>query len=156
MYTHIYIYIFLYRLQIRDLPIGKILDTKMKQFKNTIPLMVNLKNEALRERHWKMLMEKTGQYFDMAPDVFTLENMFAMELHRFSDITDEIINNAVKEQLLEKGVKEIVAGWNNVFFNINQHSKAGQSRGYILGSIDEITIILDDNLMSLQSMAASQ
>lgn len=101
----------------------------MKQFKNTIPLMVNLKNEALRERHWKMLMEKTGQYFDMAPAVFTLENMFAMELHRFSDITDEIINNAVKELLLEKGVKEIVAGWGVVKFTIQLHTKAGVGRG---------------------------
>lgn len=56
----------------------------MKQFKNAVPLMVNLKNEALRERHWKTLMEKTGQYFDMHPDRFTLENMFAMELHKYT------------------------------------------------------------------------
>lgn len=91
--------------------------------------MVNLKNEALRERHWKMLMEKTGQYFDMAPDRFTLENMFAMELHRFSDITDEIINNAVKELLLDKGLKEVIASWESVFFTVNQHLKAGDDRG---------------------------
>lgn len=91
--------------------------------------MVNLKNEALRERHWKMLMEKTGQYFDMAPDRFTLENMFAMELHRFSDITDEIINNAVKELLLDKGLKEVIASWESVFFTVNKHLKAGDDRG---------------------------
>lgn len=103
----------------------------MKQFKNTIPLMVNLKNEALRERHWKMLMEQTGQYFDMAPDRFTLENMFAMELHRFSDITDEIINNAVKELLLEKSVKEVVSNWDNIYFIINKHMKGGDDRGYV-------------------------
>lgn len=36
------------------------LDTKMKQFKNVVPLMVSLKNEAMRERHWKELMAKTG------------------------------------------------------------------------------------------------
>ena len=59
------------------------LDLKMKQFKNAVPLMVSLKNEALRERHWLMLMEKTGQFFDMHPDRFTLENMFAMELHKY-------------------------------------------------------------------------
>lgn len=28
-------------------------------------------------------MEKTGEYFDMAPDRFTLENMFAMQLHKY-------------------------------------------------------------------------
>lgn len=45
--------------------------------------MVNLKNEAMRERHWNRLMEKTGQVFDMHPDRFTLANMFAMELHKY-------------------------------------------------------------------------
>lgn len=91
--------------------------------------MVNLKNEALRERHWKMLMEKTGQYFDMAPDQFTLENMFAMELHRFSDITDEIINNAVKELMLDKGLKEVIAAWETINFTVIKHVKAGDNRG---------------------------
>lgn len=45
--------------------------------------MVSLKNEALRERHWLQLMEKTGQYFDMTPERFTLDNMFAMQLHKY-------------------------------------------------------------------------
>lgn len=55
----------------------------MKQFKSSIPLMLSLKDEALRERHWQLLMDKTGQHFDMAPDLFTLDNMFAMELHKY-------------------------------------------------------------------------
>lgn len=55
----------------------------MKQFKSSIPLMLSLKDEALRERHWQLLMDKTGQHFDMSPDRFTLENMFAMELHKY-------------------------------------------------------------------------
>lgn len=45
--------------------------------------MVNLKNEAMRDRHWNRLMDKTGQVFDMHPDRFTLANMFAMELHKY-------------------------------------------------------------------------
>lgn len=36
------------------------LEDMMKAFKNSVPLMVELKNEALRERHWKQLMDKTG------------------------------------------------------------------------------------------------
>lgn len=39
------------------------LDLKMKQFKGIVPLMVSLKNEAMRERHWKELMKKTGKWF---------------------------------------------------------------------------------------------
>lgn len=66
----------------RTMPVGVALDSNMKAFKNTIPLMVALRNEAMRDRHWKELMNKTGITFDMAPDRFTLDNMFSMELHR--------------------------------------------------------------------------
>ena len=40
---------------------GQMLDLKMRQFKSVVPLMVSLKNEAMRERHWKELMQKTGE-----------------------------------------------------------------------------------------------
>lgn len=82
---------------IRLMSVGQMLDIKMKQFKNSVALMVQLKNEALREKHWNMLMEKTGQYFDTSPQRFTLENMFSMELHKYQAIAESIINNAVKE-----------------------------------------------------------
>lgn len=53
-------------------------------------------------RHWKELMEKTGQTFDMNAETFTLENIFAMELHRFQDKIAEIVNCAIKELAIEK------------------------------------------------------
>jgi dynein heavy chain, axonemal len=77
--------------EIRQLPIAQILEQKMKHFRNVIPLMANLKHEALRERHWQQLMTETGKSFDMNPKRFTLENMFAMELHKYQVITFTII-----------------------------------------------------------------
>ena len=53
-------------------------------------------------RHWKELMNKTGQKFEMNPETFTLQNVFAMELHRFQDTIGEIVNCAVKELAIEK------------------------------------------------------
>lgn len=87
---------------VRRLPLGTTLDLKMKEFRDSLPLFVDLKHEALRERHWKELMEKTGQTFDMKPESFTLANIFAMELHRFQDTISEIVGNASKEMSIEK------------------------------------------------------
>jgi len=53
-------------------------------------------------RHWKELMEKTGQAFDMNAETFTLDSIFAMELHRFQDKIGEIVNCAIKELAIEK------------------------------------------------------
>lgn len=141
---------------IRLLPIGQMLDVKMKQFKNSVPLMVSLKNEALRERHWTQLMEQTGQKFDMAADVFTLENMFAMELHKYQEIAETIINNAVKELAIEQGVIDIGRIWEEIAFTVHKHMKGTEERGFVLGSVEEIALFLDDHCMTLQGMVASQ
>lgn len=52
--------------------------------------------------HWKELMNKTGQKFDINPETFTLANVFAMELHRFQETIGEIVTMASKEMGIEK------------------------------------------------------
>ena len=47
-------------------------------------------------------MNKTGQTFEMNPETFTLQNVFAMELHRFQETIGDIVNCAVKELAIEK------------------------------------------------------
>lgn len=60
--------------EVKAMDIAKSLITDMKDFKNSVPLFVELKNEALRERHWKELMLKTGKEFDMAPNRYLSQN----------------------------------------------------------------------------------
>lgn len=88
--------------EVRLMPVGRTLEEMMKEFRDSLPLFVDLKNESLRERHWKELMEKTNQYFDMNPETFTLAAIFAMELHRFRDTITEIVTSATKEMGMEK------------------------------------------------------
>lgn len=47
-------------------------------------------------------MERTGTSFEMNPDTFTLENMFAMELHKYANVIGDIVTAAVKELSIEK------------------------------------------------------
>ena len=53
-------------------------------------------------RHWKDLMQRTSTSFEINPDTFTLENMFAMELHKHASIIGDIVTSAVKELSIEK------------------------------------------------------
>ncbi|XP_060639849.2 dynein axonemal heavy chain 10-like [Anolis sagrei] len=141
---------------VRSMPVAYHLEVKMKSFKDSIPLLLDLKNEALRERHWKELMNRTGTSFDMATETFTLENMFAMELHKHTDVINEIVGCAVKELSIEKGVKEIVDTWENMKFTVQRYFKGTQERGFILGAVDDIIQILDDNAVNLQSISGSR
>lgn len=47
-------------------------------------------------------MEKTGQSFDINPDTFTLQHVFAMELHQYKDAISEIVAAAQKELSIER------------------------------------------------------
>ncbi|XP_066140827.1 dynein axonemal heavy chain 10 [Euwallacea fornicatus] len=141
--------------EIRSMSVGLSLEMKMKHFRSSVPLMVALKNEALRDRHWGQLMAKTGIVFDMAADRFTLDNIFAMELHRYQQIVKEIINNAVKELAIEKGVTEIAETWKTIAFAVLKHPKGNDDRGFIVGPTEDIIKVLDDNSMNLQNMAGS-
>nr|XP_034180267.1 dynein heavy chain 10, axonemal [Osmia lignaria] len=141
---------------VKELSIGQALELNMKSFKNSVPLFIELKNEAMRERHWKELMKKTGQYFDMDPDRFTLQNMFAMELGKYQDIAKEIVMNAVKELAIERGLKELAEVWKNMEFTVVKHMKGTEDRGFILGPVEELNQVLEDNMMNVNGMAASQ
>jgi len=55
-------------------------------------------------------MQQTGIEFDMNPETFTLQNIFAMELSRFVENIGEILNTAIKEAAIEKGIKCVVFG----------------------------------------------
>ncbi|XP_078523750.1 dynein axonemal heavy chain 10 isoform X2 [Lissotriton helveticus] len=140
----------------RSMPVAFYLESKMKEFKESIPLLLDLKNEALRDRHWRELMTKTGTSFTMDPETFTLENMFAMELYKYASVIGDTVAAAVKELSIEKGVKEIVDNWENMKFVVQKYFKGTQERGFILGAVDDILQVLDDNAMNLQSIAGSR
>ncbi|XP_077418138.1 dynein axonemal heavy chain 10-like isoform X2 [Vanacampus margaritifer] len=141
---------------VRSLPIAGILEGRMKQFRDSLPLLLDLKNEALRERHWKELMDRTGTSFEMNTTTFTLENMFAMELHKYADVIGDIVSSASKELGIEKGVKEVVETWGTMLFSIIPYSKGGHQQCAVLGVVDEILLIVDNDAMNLQSMAGSR
>ena len=41
-------------------------------FKKTMPLITDLRNPAIRPRHWQAVMDNIGQQFDPHGDDFTL------------------------------------------------------------------------------------
>uniref|UniRef100_A0A8C8G323 AAA+ ATPase domain-containing protein n=1 Tax=Oncorhynchus tshawytscha TaxID=74940 RepID=A0A8C8G323_ONCTS len=141
---------------VRALPVSFFLEGRMKEFKESLPLLLDLKNEALRDRHWRELMQRTNTSFEMNPDTFTLENMFAMELNKYGNVIGEIVTSAVKELSIEKAMTEVVETWENMKFSVQRYFKGTQERGSILGVVDEILQNLDDNAMNLQSMAGSR
>lgn len=54
---------------------------RVEQFRQTMPLIQDLKNKAMRERHWDALRHEINKDFDPYSSTFTLEQVFALGLH---------------------------------------------------------------------------
>lgn len=50
----------------------------------------------------------------------------------------------------------MVETWENMKFSMQPYVKGTQERGYILGTVDEILLNVDNDAMNLQSMAGSR
>jgi dynein heavy chain len=92
----------------------------------------------------------------MSPDRFTLENLFAMQLYRYQNVVEEIIANAIKELETERGVKKIDDVWKGMQFTVIKQVKRNDDTCFIMGPVDDILAVLEDNSLTLQCMAASQ
>ena len=138
----------------QKLSVYKKITVRVGGFKDSIPLLTSLKNDALRERHWKELMKATGVAFDMESKTFTLAKLFAMELNRFKDQIQTITVNAMQEAKIEKDISKIAKMWGVQAFSVSPFN-GDENRGWLLQDCSEIQQELEDNALSLQAMSNS-
>ena len=78
-------------------------------------------------------MELTGKNFDMNPETFTLENLFAMELHNYAETISDIVASANKELSIEKSLSEVVSTWQSLRFSVIKYVVTTVSYMYCQG-----------------------
>lgn len=108
---------------LKTVPTYEMVEHTIQGFQHSLPLMADLKSEALRKRHWDQLMHVTGRNFDMDPKTFTLANMFAMNLSQYIDQISEITSAAVKELTIESELKKLAEVWKEQKFSVAKYSK---------------------------------
>eukprot|EP01033_Poteriospumella_lacustris_P008676 gene8676-6241_t len=134
----------------------KLVEAKLANFKEALPLVVSLKNDAMKQRHWQKLMDVTGVTFDVTLKSLTLSNIFSMELHKFTAAIEEIINEAVQEAKIENELAKIEAAWRNNALSVVKYKKDGQDRGWVLRAADDLKLELEDNMLNLQTISGSR
>lgn len=85
------------------------LDKAGKAFMNTVPLIQNLGNKAVRPRHWDMIMTVTHKKFVPPHENhdMLLEEIVALNLHEHTADVDEVCDQALKEDKMEKQLVEL-------------------------------------------------
>jgi dynein heavy chain len=79
-------------------PYNKLKDT-IFGFKESLPLIEMLRNDAIQDRHWKRIMEETGKDLgEINLKILTLAKVFQLELENYEDKVTEICVEAKEEQ----------------------------------------------------------
>ena len=130
-----------------------ILKNRIDQFKRTMPLIQDLKNDALRPRHWDQLQNEIQKPFNPESDEFTLEKIIELGFDQHSDVIAEISTAASKELAIENLLKSIAETWEGVELDIAPYKSRGH---YRVKASEEFFQLLDDNQVSLSTVKGSR
>ncbi|WIA33430.1 hypothetical protein OEZ86_006562 [Tetradesmus obliquus] len=129
---------------------GWIKDT-IDAFKKTMPLITDLRNPAMRQRHWQQLMDHIGTKFDPAAASFTLESVVSLRLDQHAEFIAELSVNATKELAIENSLAAIAATWAGLSLDLADYKGT-----FKLRSTEDIFAALEDNSVTLSTMKASK
>eukprot|EP00798_Chlamydomonas_sp_ICE-L_P004667 gene4667-14864_t len=137
---------------VRMYEVYRLLEETLKALLTSLPLVNDLHHPAMRERHWKLLMQTTGKQFVM-DDKFCLGDLLALELHNYVDACSEIVDRAQKELNIEKQIKKIEDTWAGLILAFGVYQDTDISAIQI---DDAITEALENDNLQLQNMSAQK
>ncbi|KAL0040883.1 hypothetical protein WJX79_008591 [Trebouxia sp. C0005] len=120
-------------------------------FKKTMPLIMDLRNPAMRPRHWANLMEVVGSKFDPAGPTFTLDSVVKLHLDQHAELIADLSGNASKELAIEMSIQAIATTWASLSLDMAEYKAT-----YKLRSTEEVFAALEDNTVTLSTMKASR
>ncbi|KAK1121659.1 hypothetical protein K0M31_009971 [Melipona bicolor] len=125
--------------------------TKIEEFKEHMPVIATLGNPSLKSRHWEQISEIVG--FPIKVDEsMTLAKILDYGLADYVTKFEGISEAATKEGNLERALVRMHLDWTEIAFVVNPYRDTGT---YVIASIDDIQLLLDDHLIKAQTMKNS-
>ncbi len=87
------------------------------------PLMSELRDPAMRDRHWTQLMGLTGKTVAIS-GALLLRDMWNMELHKNPDAVEETADQAKQEAKMEKTLAKLNDAWSLIEFDFEAHANS--------------------------------
>lgn len=126
--------------------IGEKVKHEMESFKPKLPLMVALRKEGMKERHWAEVSKLAGVTISPEEEDFNFKKVIALGLMNHVDACVEIGEKAAKEYNIETMLKEMWKIWEGIHFDL----MAYKSNTYIIKGYDDIQAMLDEHIVNTQ------
>jgi dynein heavy chain len=131
------------------------LDKIVKEFVITCPIIVSLRSPAMRERHWRELMEVVKKEFTLPsknPNLL-LKDFVEMELHAYANDVEEIADKAQKEAKHEDLLANLTSTWSTINFAMSFYKDTDVP---LLRLEEETVEQLESDQMAVQSIVGSR
>lgn len=136
---------------VRHWKVWKSLLEIISRFRQTMPLILDLRSPAMRPRHWEQLQEEISQPFDPDADDFTLNKLTALGIHLHADVIRNLAAKAQRQLNIENHLKEIARVWGVQTLEIKPY----KNRYFKLKQVDDVNDILENHQMLLATMKNS-
>lgn len=88
-----------------------------------MPIVVALRNDALKEHHWKEIKDKINADFNITDPEFTLQSLIDLNAVQFQEDITAISTQASQEQSLRGQLDTLENTWKKVDFVVKVYAK---------------------------------
>jgi dynein heavy chain len=121
-------------------------------FSISLPLINELHSDAIRPRHWSALARICNvKAIEPSQKTFSLSDMMNLNLHKFSESIEEIVETAAKEVKIERKLAEINHLWSSIELDYVFHK---DSDLLLPNPSDDVVENMEAHQMELQGIFA--
>lgn len=126
----------------------------VEEFKMLLPVVQDLRNHALKPRHWEEIESVINHEFDKE-HTYTLGELLDLKVVDHQQEIQVITVKAVQESVLEDMFKgKVLDVWATMEFIVNPYKESKDV--FILGSVEDVMAALDDSLVTINTILGSR
>jgi len=136
---------------VRQWGVWRSLSSRVTQFRQTMPLIENLRSPAMRPRHWAQLQSDLHHPLDPQAPTFTLGYLIELGVHLHADTIANLASVASRELSIETQLQDIASSWQGLKLDLVIY----KSKYYKIRSMEEINDLHEQHSVLLSTMKNS-
>ncbi|XP_063775070.1 dynein axonemal heavy chain 14 isoform X3 [Pseudophryne corroboree] len=130
------------------------LKQSIMDFKQSLPIVVALRNPCLQARHWDVIHFTIGRMITRDKN-FTLGSLLELRIFQHKDKITDISTTATNEATLQGMLDKVVSLWNKTNFKLTAH-QSELSEILLIASAEDITAQLEESQVTLSTVKSSR
>jgi dynein heavy chain len=125
---------------------------EIKKWLVFLPLIAELADDAMRDRHLDMIKDKLGVQFTIDESLL-LRDIYNLNIGKYQEDVEEITDQARQEAKMEKTLAKLDGTWNDIEFEFKPHKDSG----VMMITLNEDNFdLLENDQQSVNGMFASR